>query len=73
MPKGQSNIARITADTSVIAVRIPNSLDTTLGNWEVYRVTVAEIETATGYQFFTNLPADIQTALKSRIDPPPTN
>jgi endonuclease G len=73
MPKGQSDIARITATTTVIAVRIPNNLDATLGGWEQYRVTVNDIETATGYQFFSNLPADIQTALKSRIDPPPTN
>lgn len=73
MPKGQSDVAQITADTPVIAVRIPNAAGTQLGDWEQYRVTVASIEDATGYRFFTNLAPDVQQALKSRIDPVPTN
>lgn len=73
MPKGESDVSRITADTPVIAVRIPNGLKDKLGDWDEYRVTVASIEAATGYQFFTNLPPDIQSALKSRTDPVPTN
>jgi len=73
MPKGKSDIASITADTPVIAVRIPNGLKDKLGDWDQYRVTVASIEAATGYHFFTNLAPDIQDALKSRIDPVPAN
>jgi endonuclease G len=72
MPKGESDITRITADTPVIAVRVPNGLKDKLGDWDQYRVTVASIEAATGYRFFTNLPPDIQNALKSRIDPVPS-
>jgi endonuclease G len=73
MPKGESDITLITTDTPVIAVRIPNGLKDKLGDWDHYRVTVASIEAATGYHFFTNLPPDIQNALKSRIDPVPAN
>jgi endonuclease G len=73
MPKGESDVTRITADTLVIAVRIPNGLKEKLGDWDQYRVTVAAIEAATGYHFFSNLPPDIQTALKSRIDPVPAD
>jgi len=73
MPKGESDVARITADTPVIAVRVPNALNAKLGDWDQYRVTVASIEEATGYHFFTNLAPDIQDALKSRIDAVPTN
>jgi endonuclease G, mitochondrial len=73
LPKGQSDAASITADTPVIAVRIPNALNTKLDDWDQYRVTVASIEEATGYHFFTNLAPDIQSALKSRIDAVPTN
>jgi endonuclease G, mitochondrial len=73
MPKGESDVTRITADTPVIAVRVPNGLKDKLGDWDQYRVTVASIEAATGYHFFTNLAPDIQNALKSRIDPVPTN
>jgi endonuclease G, mitochondrial len=71
MPKGTSDIARITADTPVIAVRVPNGLKDKIGDWEEYRVTVASIEEATGFQFFTNLPGDIQRALKSGVAPLP--
>ena len=73
MPKGESDVTRITADTPVLAVRIPNGLKDKLGDWNQYRVTVASIEAATGYHFFTNLPPDVQSALKSRVDPVPAN
>jgi endonuclease G, mitochondrial len=73
MPKGESDVTRITADTPVIAVRVPNGLKEKLGDWDQYRVTVASIEAATGYHFFTNLAPDIQDALKSRVDTVPTN
>jgi endonuclease G len=73
MPKGQSDVRRITADTPVLAVRIPNALNAKLGDWDQYRVTVASIEAATGYHFFTNLAPDIQDALKSRVDAVPTS
>lgn len=71
LPKGASAISSITADTPVIAVRIPNGLGEKLGDWDQYRVTVDAIEAATGYHFFSALPPDIQKALKSRIDPAP--
>jgi len=73
MPKGESDITKITADTPVIAVRIPNQLNEKLNDWDGYRVTVADIEAATGYHFFTNLSPDIQQALKTKIDPAPTS
>lgn len=72
-PKGDGGIASITADTPVIAVRVPNDKNLKIGDWEQYRVKVSAIESVTGYHFFTNLPAAVQTALKSRIDPPPAN
>lgn len=72
-PRGDGSIASITADTPVIAVRVPNDKNLKIGDWDQYRVKVSALETATGYHFFTNLPPAVQTALKSRIDPPPTN
>lgn len=73
LPKGTSDISRITADTPVIAVRVPNALDDKLGDWDQYRVSVVSIEAATGYHFFTNLSDATQRALKSRIDAVPTS
>jgi len=73
MPKGESDVTRITADTQVIAVRIPNALSDKLGDWDQYRVSVASIEAATGYHFFTNLAPDLQKTLKSRVDAVPSS
>lgn len=72
-PKGNGSLASIGASTPVIAVRIPNKLGEKLGDWDQYRVTVASIESATGYHFFSNLAPAVQSALKGRIDPPPTD
>lgn len=73
LPKGATDSAQITADTPVIAVRIPNGLNDKLGDWDQYRVSVATIEKATGYQFFSNLAPNIQQALKAQVEPVPTN
>jgi endonuclease G len=73
LPKGASGIDGITAETPVIAVRIPNGLGEKLGDWDQYRVTVDAIEAATGFHFFSNLAPDLQKALKSRIDPAPAS
>lgn len=73
MPKGESDISRITPTTPVIAIRVPNGLKDKLGDWDKYRVTVSEIEDATGYHFFTNLAPDVQQALKSRIADVPSD
>ncbi|MEI6775477.1 MAG: DNA/RNA non-specific endonuclease [Chloroflexales bacterium] len=72
MPKGESDITKITAETPVIAVRIPNNLNEKLGDWKTYQVTVADIEAVTGYHFFTNLSSEIQQSLKTKKDPVPT-
>jgi len=71
MPVGESDITKITAETPVIAVRIPNNLNEKFGKWGTYQVTVAKIETITGYHFFTNLSPEIQQSLKTKKDPVP--
>ncbi len=71
MPVGESDITKITAETPVIAVRIPNNLNEKFGDWETYQVTVAKIESITGYHFFTNLSSEIQQSLKTKKDPVP--
>lgn len=60
--------ARITAGTRVIAVKMPN-ISTVSGHpWREYRVSPATIEAATGYKFFSELPADVASALRTKID-----
>jgi endonuclease G, mitochondrial len=69
LPKATGNdLNRITASTRVIAVKMPN-ISTVSGHaWREYRVAPATIETATGLQFFTALPASVASALRTKID-----
>lgn len=67
LPNGNSDSSRVDANTRVIAVEIPNN-NTVSGNWKDYRVTVDQIEAATGYDLLTRLPITLQATLESRRD-----
>jgi len=67
LPTGTGDLARITESTRVIAVNTPN-INTINSDWKNYIVTVNDIETATGYKFFTALSASLQTSLKAKRD-----
>jgi endonuclease G, mitochondrial len=60
------DLARITRDTRVIAVEMPN--DATANRNKDYRVSPAEIERKTGLCFFTNLSPKIAIALRKKKD-----
>lgn len=71
---GGGDLARVTADTRVIAVVMPN--DNSVGYaWAQYRTSVRQVERLTGYTFFDRLPPDVAKALKEEPDdapiPPP--
>lgn len=68
LPAGTGDIARITESTRVIAVNTPN-INTINVDWKNYIVTVNDLETATGYKFFTALSTSLQTSLKAKRDP----
>ncbi len=63
-----SGLEGITADTRAIAVRVPNTDRVANTAWRDYRVSVDVLETATGYDFLSNLPAAVQAAIESRVD-----
>lgn len=67
MPNGSNDAGRINPSTRVIAINTPN-INTVNQDWKSYIVTVQELETVTGYQFFSNLSQEIRTALKSKRD-----
>ncbi|WP_375433667.1 DNA/RNA non-specific endonuclease [uncultured Hymenobacter sp.] len=72
LPVGDNDVARINANTRVIAIDTPN--DNSLNsNWGTYRTTVDAIEQVTGYDILSNLPVDVQNALESRIDNGPVS
>jgi endonuclease G len=64
---GTEDLTDITPATRVIAVIMPNMPDVGY-DWSRYRVSPAEVETLTGYRFFTALPADVSAALRQKVD-----
>ena len=67
IPEGGNDLQRINSSTRVIAVDMPNDPEI-LSGWRNYRVTVDEIEEATGYDLFSTLEDDIEEALEGVLD-----
>lgn len=67
VPTGDGDLARITATTRVIAVNTPN-INTINTDWKQYRVTVRDIEKATGYNLLSNLPQAVQDVVETKKD-----
>lgn len=67
LPNGDGDSARVTVNTRVIAVNIPNT-NTLTSNWKNYRTSVDAIETATGYNLISRLPVSLQAVLEARVD-----
>ncbi|MEM1326621.1 MAG: DNA/RNA non-specific endonuclease [Bacteroidota bacterium] len=65
--EGDGDLMRITEDTRVIAVLTPNR-NSNLKEWHEYRVSVDEIEAATGLDLFSALPTDLQEILEVKVD-----
>jgi endonuclease G len=68
IPSGTNDVARVTTSTRTIAVLMPNTQGIRTADWKTYRVSVDQIETLTGYDFFSLVPASIQNIIESRID-----
>ena len=72
LDNGDNDISRITKDTQVIAVNIPNTYEcrwTSTGeelSWRDYIVTVDELEALTKYDFFSALDPELQKVLQSK-------
>jgi endonuclease G, mitochondrial len=67
IPVGNGDISRITTNTRVIAVNTPN-INTINSDWTQYIVTVQDIETATGLDIFSSLPAGVKASLEVKKD-----
>jgi endonuclease G len=67
IPNGNDDSARVTADTRVIAVSVPN-VNAVNTNWKQYRTSIDAIEASTGYNLLKRLPVALQALLESKID-----
>ena len=67
VPRG-SPISAINENTRIIAVDMPNVKGILRADWQLYRVTVRQIEQRTGYNMLSNLPQNLQDALENKLD-----
>jgi DNA/RNA endonuclease G (NUC1) len=69
-----STLTRIDNSTRVISLKVPNSNNIST-SWQNFVTTAKEIQTDTGFTFFTALPPETAAVLRNRVDgqtnPPP--
>ena len=67
LPAGENDLSRVTAATRTIAVIIPNvnGIDQ---DWHSYLTTVDAVEALTGYDFFANVPDNVENAIEAGVN-----
>lgn len=70
---GADDLDRVTTDTRVIAIDVANMQSAGAASWGTRRVSVRSIETATGFNFLSNLPTAIQDVIENKVDDGPIN
>lgn len=73
LPIGNNDVSRVNVATRVIAVNMPNTQTVSSQPWGFYRTNVDAIETITGYDILSNIPAPIQTIIEAITDSGPTS
>lgn len=68
LPVGENDVNRIDHETRVIAVNMPNDQSANQYQWAHYRVSVDDIEKATGYNLLSNVIESVQDALEEGVD-----
>lgn len=73
LSRGNNDLSRISSSTRTIAVCMPNKSGIRAHDWRRYVATIRNVETATGYDFLTELSDGIQNVLETRRDSEATN
>lgn len=68
LPVGSNDVQRISAQTRVIAVWMPNTNAIGADKWSDYRVSVDQIEQLTGYNLLSGVPESVQQVIESTKD-----
>ena len=68
LPTGSDDAARISTETRIIAINIPNNQSAADKPWHAYITSVDDLENLTGYDFLSTVPTDIQRIIERRID-----
>lgn len=67
IPNGDDDLSRISAATRTIAVIMPND-NSINSDWHTYLTTVDAVEALTGYDFFANVPDNIENSIEAGTD-----
>jgi len=62
------DVARVDTSTRTFAVIMPNDDNIREEDWKKYLATVDQVEALTGYNFFSNVPENIQNVIEARLD-----
>jgi endonuclease G len=73
LPNGTNDVSRVTTSTRIIAVDMPNIQGIRSNSWGIYRVSVDQIEAATGLNLLDILEDSLENTLESRVDNGPTS
>ena len=61
-------LSRINTNTRVVAIKIPNIAGVRNNPWQQYITSAAQLQTDTGFQFFTALSTPVANALLAKVD-----
>lgn len=67
LPNGNNDTSRVTVNTRMIAVLVPN-INSVNTNWKNYRTSIDVIENATGYDLLKRLPVSLQGVVEGKVD-----
>src|SRR5258706_6489856 len=65
---GDNDVSRVDTNTRIIAVIMPNDDAIRPDQWQKYLATVDQIEALTGYDLYSNVPANIQDVIEARVE-----
>ncbi|WP_299462474.1 DNA/RNA non-specific endonuclease [uncultured Microscilla sp.] len=71
LPNGSDDVNRITKDTRIIAVDMPNTQNIEK-DWGKYRVSIDDLEQKTNLDFLSKVAVDIQAVIEAKVDVGPT-
>ena len=70
--KGENDADRVDADTRIISILTENDNAVGSDSWGQHRVSVDDIEAATGLDLLSKVPVNIQTIVEAKVDDGPT-
>ncbi len=68
LPVADNDVSRVDNSTRTIAVIMPNIQGIRNDDWKKYLATVRQVESLTGYNFYSNVPQSTQDVIEPRLD-----